>query len=128
MRRPHSVQDQILSLVRQGCFQVTNMKAILISFAFMISVLFASQVMAQENVVVFENGNYMMVASTDILAFAQEVAAILDWTGTTPGVDRFYPLGRMMISSVSVLVEQTGADIPLYVQHFTLFRDQSCRQ
>ncbi len=94
----------------------------------MISVLFATQAMAQESVIIHETGTYIMVASTDPVAFAQEVAGILNWTGTTPGVDRFYPLGKMTISSISVLVEQTGASIPLYVQHFTLFRDQSCRQ
>lgn len=106
------------------------MKKMLISIVLMlaISVLLAPQIMAQQAVVVFETGNYIMIASTDIATFAQEVAGILDWTGTTPNVDRFYPLGRMFISSEPILTEQSGHDIPVYVQHFTLFRDQACSQ
>lgn len=97
------------------------MKNIFISFVFMV-MLFTFSAMAQESVVVHETGNYIMVASTDMAAFAQEVAEILNWTGTTPGVDRFYPIGRMMVST-----DPTTND-PLYVQYFTLFRDQSCPQ
>lgn len=93
------------------------MKKILISFVLVTLVLFTSPIMAQESVIVLETGNYIMVASTDIVAFAQEVASILDWTGTLPGVDRFYHLGRMMISTDPITND------PLYVQSFTLFRD-----
>ena len=100
------------------------MKKILISFV-LISSLSAPYLMAQESVVVFETGKYIMVASTDVMAFAQKVAEILDWTGTTPGVDRFYPIGRMMISSDPIATAQSGHTIPYYVQHFTLFRDQA---
>ncbi len=102
------------------------MKAILAVLFVMALVSFASPVVAQQAVTVFETGNYIMIASTDIAAFAAEVAAILDWAGTTPNVDRFYPLGRMFISSEPILTEQSGHDIPVYVQHFTLFRDQTC--
>ncbi len=104
------------------------MREILIGLALAALALSASPAAAQESAVVYETGKYIAVASTDIAALAQEVASILDWTGTTPGVDRFYPLGGMVTSSASVLVVQGGLqDIPLYVQHFTLFRDQACR-
>ncbi len=104
------------------------MKTIILIFVLATSVLFAPQIMAQQPVVIFETGNYIMVASTDIATFAQEVAGILDWTGTTPNVDRFYPLSRMIISSEPILTEQSGHDVPVYVQVFTLFRDQACSQ
>ena len=104
------------------------MKMILAGLCLMALVSFASQAEAQQAVVILETGNYIMVASTDIATFAQEVAAILDWTGTTPGVDRFYPLGRMIISSEPILTEQSGHDVPVYIQVFTLFRDQTCPQ
>lgn len=121
-RRPYSVQNQSLSLVRQGRFGVVNMKKIIVAFALMMLVLFTSPIMAQESVVVHATGNYIMVASTDILAFAQEVSTILDWIGTLPGVDRFYPLGPVMISTDPITND------PFYVQHFTLFRDLACPQ
>ncbi len=104
------------------------MKKILAGFFLVALVLFASQTVAQEPVVIFQSGNYIMIASTDIVTFAQEVAAILDWEGTTPNVDRFYPLSRMIISSEPILTEQSGHDVPVYVQVFTLFRDQACSQ
>lgn len=98
------------------------MKKIIISFALMVSVLFASQIMAQESPVIFSADEYMIVATTDLVDFAEEVASILDWTGTTAGVDRWYPLGKMRISTDPI------TDDPLYVQAFTLFRDQACPQ
>ncbi len=104
------------------------MKTILMAFVLMGVVLFASPIMAQQPVVILDTGSYIMVASTDIATFAQEVAAILDWEGTSPNVDRFYPLSRMIISSEPILTEQSGHDVPVYVQVFTLFRDQACSQ
>ncbi len=98
------------------------MKKILISFALMMFVLFVPPIMAQASIVVFETSKYMMIASTDLAIFATKVAEVLDWTGTTPGVDRFYPLGRLMIST------DPATNDPLFVQHFTLFRDQSFPQ
>ncbi len=95
------------------------MEKVFISFVLMLSVLFASQAMAQ-SVVIFSADEYKIVATTDLVAFAQEVAEILDWTGTTAGLDRWYPLGKMKISTDPI------TDDPLYVQVFTLFRDQAC--
>lgn len=99
---------------------MTNMKTILAGLILLTLVLFASPIMAQESVVVLETGKYIMIASTDKAAFAQKVAEILNWTGTVPGVDRFFPLGMVMISIDPVTNDS------LYMQHFTLFRDQSC--